>query len=49
MKTVDFQGIDEIIAEETDIQGLREMDTKAIRKKQLELVAYVVDTCKNTI
>lgn len=46
MKTVDFQGIDEIIAEETDIQGLREMDTKAIRKKQLELVAYVVDTCK---
>lgn len=45
-KTVDFQGVDEIVAGETDIQGLEEMDAEAIRKKQLEIVAYVVDVCK---
>lgn len=45
-KAVDFQGVDEIITAETDIQGLEEMDSEAIRNKQLEIVAYVVDVCK---
>lgn len=45
-KTVDFQEIDSILEMEDDIKGLTVMEPEAIRKKQLELVAYVVDVCK---
>lgn len=45
-KAVDFQEIDSVIANETDIKGLTPMTTEEIRAKQLEIVKYVVDLCQ---
>lgn len=44
-RTVDFYEINKILEDEHDIDGLNELDMASIRKKQLEIVAYLVDTC----
>ena len=44
-RTVDFYELDEILKDESDVDRLIELDSDSIRKKQLEIVAYLVDTC----
>lgn len=46
-KTVDFYGLDEILAGEEDIRGLEEFNQKQIREKQLEMVDYIAKVCKD--
>lgn len=45
-KPIDFHEIDSVLVDEEDIKDLRVMDADSIRKKQLEIVSYVVDVCK---
>lgn len=45
-KPIDFHEIDSVLVDEEDIKGLKVMDADSIRKKQLEIVSYVVDVCK---
>lgn len=45
-KTIDFYGIDEMIHDDFDIEGRRELDTDEIRKIQLEMTDYVFRTCR---
>lgn len=43
---IDFYEIDSVLADEEDIKNLTIMTPDTIRKKQLEIVSYVVDVCK---
>ena len=45
-KVVDFYQVDQLLVQETDINGLKEMTSEEIRAKQMEITNYVLDTCK---
>lgn len=46
-KTLDFYGIEDIIKDDTTLDGLDELSTSEIRKIQLQITQYVKDLCRD--
>lgn len=45
-KTLDFYGIDDILKEDTSLDGRVELSTSKVRKIQLQITQYLKDLCK---